>query len=449
MAVRKKDPAKQDPIKQDPEKKGCGLALSGGGYRASLFHIGALGRLNELGWLPKLDEIASVSGGSITSAYLGLRWKDLDFDGDGVARSFEDVFVSPLRKMCSTTIDVGAILGGLGNPVGTLAGRVDAKSLIDATVDGIGRFLPKVVVDGAMKPFGRLLGAGADAAAGAFDAFNPLPSPSENLINAYKRLLFGKATLQDLPDPREKGNPRFTIYATSLQSGVSFRMARDYMADYRLGKVDKPELELATAVAASSAFPPFFAPVEVHVGDKWESFESGKGDLADREELKRDLDLGDGAIYDNLGLERIWRKCSTVLVSDAGDPLEVQDRLAFDWLRQTLRATLITVNQVNQLRKRMLLKDFVRKEAKGTYWSTSSDVASYGLEKAKKGEPLIQDSEKTRELAKIRIRLAEFTAEEQELLIDWGYVLADTGMRRWVLGKAPKPGELPYPGRLP
>ena len=43
------------------------LCLSGGGYRAMLFHLGALWRLNELGYLKKLARISSVSGGSITS----------------------------------------------------------------------------------------------------------------------------------------------------------------------------------------------------------------------------------------------------------------------------------------------------------------------------------------------------------------------------------------------
>jgi hypothetical protein len=37
------------------------LCLSGGGYRAMLFHLGALWRLNEVGYLPKLSRISSVS----------------------------------------------------------------------------------------------------------------------------------------------------------------------------------------------------------------------------------------------------------------------------------------------------------------------------------------------------------------------------------------------------
>ena len=57
-----------------------------------------------------------------------------------------------------------------------------------------------------------------------------------------------------------KKGPRFTIYATSLQTGVSVRFSRPYLADYNLGKVESPHIQLAKAVAASSAFPPIMAP---------------------------------------------------------------------------------------------------------------------------------------------------------------------------------------------
>lgn len=41
---------------------GTALCLSGGGYRAMLFHLGVLWRFNEAGWLPRLDRVSSVSG---------------------------------------------------------------------------------------------------------------------------------------------------------------------------------------------------------------------------------------------------------------------------------------------------------------------------------------------------------------------------------------------------
>jgi predicted acylesterase/phospholipase RssA len=50
-----------------------GLALSGGGFRATLFHLGAIRRLHELELLPKLTTISSVSGGSILNGFLASR----------------------------------------------------------------------------------------------------------------------------------------------------------------------------------------------------------------------------------------------------------------------------------------------------------------------------------------------------------------------------------------
>ena len=56
--------------------KKIGLALSGGGYRAAAYHIGALRALHKLGVLDKVDVISSVSGGSIIAACYALH------DGD-------------------------------------------------------------------------------------------------------------------------------------------------------------------------------------------------------------------------------------------------------------------------------------------------------------------------------------------------------------------------------
>ena len=46
-----------------------GLALSGGGFRAAIFHMGVMRRLHELGILEKIDVITTVSGGAIVGAY--------------------------------------------------------------------------------------------------------------------------------------------------------------------------------------------------------------------------------------------------------------------------------------------------------------------------------------------------------------------------------------------
>lgn len=54
-----------------------GLALSGGGFRASLFHIGVLARLAELDLLRHVEIISGESGGSILAAYYYLELREL------------------------------------------------------------------------------------------------------------------------------------------------------------------------------------------------------------------------------------------------------------------------------------------------------------------------------------------------------------------------------------
>lgn len=85
------------PFGKEGIEKGTALALSGGGFRATLFHLGSLWRLNELGLLSKLARISSVSGGSITSGVLALKWKNLNFVG-GIADNFVDLIDHPERR---------------------------------------------------------------------------------------------------------------------------------------------------------------------------------------------------------------------------------------------------------------------------------------------------------------------------------------------------------------
>src|SRR4051812_18263510 len=51
-----------------------GLALSGGGFRASLYHLGLVRFLRDAGILPRVTHITSVSGGSVLAAHLVLNW---------------------------------------------------------------------------------------------------------------------------------------------------------------------------------------------------------------------------------------------------------------------------------------------------------------------------------------------------------------------------------------
>src|ERR1700759_2347222 len=84
-------PPRPGPASAPELRDGIGVCLSGGGYRAMLFHIGLLKRLNDAGVLKGVQRFSSVSGGSITSGLLGLRWKDLTFGADDVATNFDQL----------------------------------------------------------------------------------------------------------------------------------------------------------------------------------------------------------------------------------------------------------------------------------------------------------------------------------------------------------------------
>ena len=185
-----------------------GLALSGGGFRATLFHLGVIWRLNEIGWLRRIDMITSVSGGAIINGMLAARWNSLNWQNiPGVgecATNLAAEVASPLRAFCQRTIDVSSVVIGFLSPFSTIADQV---------------------------------------------------------ADAYDQHLYGGATLQSLP-PHDPGRvPRFLFYATNLQTGSSVRIKQKRFADYSYGEIPNPDLKLARVVGASSAFPPVLSPV--------------------------------------------------------------------------------------------------------------------------------------------------------------------------------------------
>jgi NTE family protein len=380
-----------DPVIHDPEEEqaleeaerqpedGIALCLSGGGYRAMIFHVGALWRLNDAGLLPELKRVSSVSGGSITAGVLAMSWSHLDFDAQGVASAFVQQVVEPVSKMASKTVDRGAVLAGVLLP-GSVSGRVASR---------------------------------------------------------YRRVLFADRTLQDLPT--DEDGPRFVFNATNLQSGVLWRFSRPYMADYKVGRVDHPAVPLATVVAASSAFPPVLSPVKLPVAADSYTAESKQWALADLQDAGSVI-LADGGVYDNLGLETTWKRYRTVLVSNGGSHLSPARTVHRDWIRQSIRVLMVIDSQVRRLRQRQLIGGFIRNDRNGTYWGIGSDVDGYEL-----ADPLPADPAKTAELAAIPTRLKRLSKRRQKRLVNWGYVICDTALRRWVRPDLPKPEKLPYP----
>lgn len=355
-------------------EEGTALCLSGGGYRAMLFHVGTLWRLNEAGYLPRLNRISSVSGGSITAGMLGLAWETLGFDATGVAKHFLQKVVSPLRGLAAKTIDIPSVISGALGP-GTIGDRI---------------------------------------------------------ANAYRKHLYGDATLQALPD-----QPRFVINATNLQSGALWRFMKPYMRDYRVGEIRAPRLLLATAVAASSAFPPVLSPVRLRFQEN--DYSPGSNEELHRPPFTTDVHLTDGGVYDNMGLETAWKRHTTILVSDAGGHMAAEPNPRTDWLQHTRRVLEVIDNQVRSLRARQVIDSFRLQIRKGAYWGIRTNLLDYKLPDA-----LPCPHETTMKLALIKTRLARLGELTQERLINWGYASCDAAVRKYADPAMSRPTGFPY-----
>jgi NTE family protein len=381
------DFAPASPVRPGPDHtdtgpdEGVGLCLSGGGFRSMLFQVGVLKRLNLAGWLPKLDRVSSVSGGSITAGLLGLRWNELDFAGD-VATNFDELITEPLREFAHTKVDLPAVTAGALLPFVTIADRVTGK---------------------------------------------------------LRKHLYGQATLQSLPV-----KPRFVINATNLESGVLMRFSRPYVADYTVGRVDSPTVPLADAVAASSAFPPFLSPFELDLsGADWKT---EAGNVFTSAGYRSDILLTDGGVYDNLGIEAVWKRHRTVLISDASGHLDADPDPGRDWAHGIIRVLHILDSQVRSLRRSAVVSAFEddHDPHDGFFISTISDLRSWP--QPAKRPYLDVDAAITQRLAKIPTRLTAMPDDQQELLINWGFAAADAGLLAYLDEDLPAEA-LPYPDR--
>ena len=358
-------------------RAGIALCLSGGGYRAMLFHLGALKRLNELAYLPKLDQVSSVSGGSITAGVLAMNWKRLRLQS-GQAANFDDEVTTPVRKLAGITVDGWSIVGGLALP-----GSINDK-----------------------------------------------------VTSAYRKHVFGQRTLQDIPADDE--GPRFVFNATNVQSGVLMRFSRPYVADYRVGSLRNPTIELAVAVAASSAFPPFLSPAHLEFAERDWVEETGN-DLH-RVPYTTDVILTDGGVYDNLGLEPVKKRCGTVFVSDGGGTFQIKAKPRRDWVLGTKRLLEVLDVEVRRLRRREIVGALKGGFRKGAFWAINTDPAVF--ERPASTLPCTYDQ--TKALSLVSTRLKKLPDRQRNRIANWGYTATDASLRDNYDQNLAVPSRFPY-----
>jgi NTE family protein len=375
---------------------GIAIALSGGGFRAMLFHAGALARMNELGLLAKAKRISSVSGGSIISGFLAKRWADLgQADGNGTFANFRSTVVEPILAFSRQNIDV---------------------------VDAVTGLLPWE------------------------------ESASGQVAKSYDSNLFKGTTLQDIPD-----SPFFVFCATNLQTGVLWRFTKSYAGDYVIGYLDKPAISLAEAVAASSAFPPVLSPFILNPPDgSFKNWPDGPhvpaGDLP---AYRKEVILTDGGVYDNHGIEPIVKSYLTNFVGDGGAPFQRKAMLHTDWISQLKRILDVTDNQVRARRRSDLIDRFIEGKKLGgedklaadgharvgAYWGIDTDPG-----KVNPPGSLACNPNLTHKLAQLATRLSDLGDPATKQVINWGYAVADRSIRANYVGPLnATPPAFPYP----
>ncbi len=347
----------------DRLEDGIGLCLSGGGYRATLFHAGALLRLNEAGLLGRIDRISSVSGGSIAAGALAVIWAKLEWQEvartGAVATNLQELFLPLVRAQTADAIDAEA----------------------------------------------------------GFKGLLPFRTAADGIAESYADNFAGEKTLQDLPD-----KPRFVFNSCSQMSGRNWRFAKQYAADWRVGRIDAPGLPLSKVVAASSAFPPFLSPVNFDLSDY--NVQEMEGSDLNTPPYSNRIVLTDGGVYDNLGVEPVWKRLKTVLISNASRPFADIADPDSDWLSQMRRTIDILMDQQEAMRERIIVQAYKTGHRRGALWGLQTTLANYVCN----DQAGLSDSEL--DYAKtFRTRLNEFTGDEQVLLIRAGYDHCNAGLR--------------------
>lgn len=241
-----------------------GLALSGGGFRASAFHLGVLKRLEELNILPLINTMSVVSGGAITGGLYALKCAKY---GEGKPGSYPvDNLISDLRPVFEMNFRRAFLWGSTRRVLKTITSFLSKE---------IYRF--------------------------------------PNFAKELDEQLFKNESLDKLPN-------WLLINATNLATGKNWKFFSDRVGDYYIGATDKTDkILVAEAIGASAAYPGMVDPYPFKT--KWEDltidlldyrwrrpkkdketntsqwrkrFGKTKGELT--------LSIVDGGLYDNLGL---------------------------------------------------------------------------------------------------------------------------------------------------
>lgn len=396
----------------------AGLALSGGGFRASFYHLGVLARLAELDMLRHLEVLSCVSGGSIVGAHYYLE----------------------LRRLLQLTRKRDEEIK-----------QQDYLDLVDKLINDF--------LDGVQKNLRtRVL---ANPWANLKMLFLPTYSRTEYLGELYEKHLYSRVgdngqghryldALAILPPDEAEGFrpgdvnwrrchkiPQLVLNATTLNTGHLWQFTVSWMGESpnivnrefdknprlrRLYYQEAPEpryrhFRLGHAVAASSCVPGLFEPIELP-----------------RLYEQQNIRLVDGGVYDNLGVAALTEQdCAVMIISDASGQLSADDDPAGGILGPVLRSTSVMMGRLRGSEYEGLYARKASVQLKGmTYvhltqglegpeldWKGSHGPAESGESAAVTGYGIRREVQ--RRLAMMRTDLDSFTDVEAFALMNSGY----------------------------
>lgn len=342
------------------------LSLSGGGFRATLFHLGLVRCLQEHGMLTRVTDICSVSGGSILAAHLVCRWGDYTSSN---LRQFDDA----------------------------------AEELIDFVRSDVrGSLLRRWAFYWwlAWLRFFRIEYFGR----------------TQILKRLYDRLYQGdNRLLGKLSSP-----PRLHLLCTSMTTGALCAFSqKGFWRRYHDGveqKIDHESIPTSFAVAASSAFPPLFPPIRL----------TREALVASEREFGKEELLTDGGVYDNLGLFKALHLAKQsnqfrwILNSDAERAFDSQGDHSFSLITsRTARSSEILMTKNSEL-------EYSRAASDSTTVVTCKmrEVIDSSI------DPHAIDPAKQRAIMTTRTDLDEFSWDEIRGLTHHGYAVCQANLIR-------------------
>ncbi|MGR9045366.1 MAG: patatin-like phospholipase family protein [Gammaproteobacteria bacterium] len=320
---------------QDSEK--LGLALSGGGFRASFFHVGVLAQMAEQGLLRHVEVISTVSGGSIVGALYYLHVKKLleskpdaeirDQDYTEIVQKIEIDFL----KATERNIRMATFASFKANYRMVFLNY----SRSDRVAELYNEYLYRSILQGAGDP-----------------------------VELQKLKIYPPDGPADFHPKRHNGDrkakvPILVLNATTLNTGRNWQFTASTMGeppvDNEASGIDKKSIRLrrakggytnmiplqqdfplAHAVAASACVPGLFEPMAV----------SGLYyDKIDQQAITPQL--VDGGVFDNQGTEGLLQNgCTCFVISDAAGQMDVENQPATGALSVLLRASGILQDRV-------------------------------------------------------------------------------------------------------